>query len=164
MNTSRTLEERNLRVLGETVQIRLNRQQTQGAFALICCVTPPQGGVPSHVHSKENETFIVLEGLYEFRVGDSVIHGQPGTCLFAPKGIPHSFQNIGQNSARLMALFSPPGFEEYFEEVDAGNSVSPLSLEEIVALAQKYGVEPARPSTNPSDALSETTSRPRRDS
>ena len=73
MNTYRLLEERNLRALGETVQIRLRGQQTQGAFALICSVTPPQGGVPSHVHSKEDETFIVLEGLYEFRVGDSVI-------------------------------------------------------------------------------------------
>jgi len=163
MNTFQLLEERNLRALGETVQIRLRRQQTQGAFALISCVTPPQGGVPLHVHSKEDETFIVLEGLYEFRVGDSVIHGQPGTCLFGPRGIPHSFQNIGQNPARLMVLFSPPGFEEYFEEVDAANSVSPLSLEELVARAQKYGVEPARPSTN-GDALNEAPSRARRDS
>lgn len=164
MNTSRLLEERNLRALGETVQIRLRGQQTQGAFALICCVTPLQGGVPSHVHSKEDETFIVVEGLYEFRVGDSVIQGQPGTCLFGPRGTPHSFQNIGQSPARLMVLFSPPGFEEYFEEVDAANSVSPLSLEELVARAQKYGVEPVWPSTTPSDALSEAASRARRDS
>ena len=164
MNTSQLLEERNLRALGETVQIRLRRQQTQGAFALISCVTPPQGGVPLHVHSKEDETFIVLEGRYEFRVGDSVIQGQPGTCLFGPKGIPHTYQNIGQNPARLMVLFSPPGFEEYFEDVDAANSVSPLSLEELVARAHKYGIEPARPSTNLGDALSEATSRARRDS
>src|SRR5215469_13229687 len=106
MNTPRPLEERNLRALGETVQIRLRRQQTQGAFALISCITPPRGGVPSHVHSKEDETFIVLEGLYEFRVGDSVILGQPGTCLFGPRGIPHSYQNVGQNSGRLLVLFS----------------------------------------------------------
>src|SRR5579864_5548401 len=43
--------------------------------------TPPQAGPPPHRHSREDESFYVLEGEYEFVLGGQTIHA-PGRHVF----------------------------------------------------------------------------------
>lgn len=46
----------------------------------------PGGGALPHTHSREDETFQVLEGEYEVTVVGMTLHAKPGTTLFAPRG------------------------------------------------------------------------------
>ena len=60
-------EGRQLRVLSDIVEIKLSGAETNGAYTLIEVQTPPQGGASIlHTHPPQ-ETFIILEGIYEFK-------------------------------------------------------------------------------------------------
>ncbi|WP_223596794.1 cupin domain-containing protein [Neobacillus bataviensis] len=47
---------------------------------------------PPHTHLREDETFYVLEGQITYYIDDTVIHATPGTYVYAPKGIEHTFK------------------------------------------------------------------------
>jgi mannose-6-phosphate isomerase-like protein (cupin superfamily) len=73
----------------------------------------------SHIHSRIEELFYVLDGQMELRAGDRIIHGGPGTFVCVPAGVPHAFANRGESPARLLLVCSPAGHERYFEELAA---------------------------------------------
>lgn len=70
-----------------------------------------------HVHRVQEETFYMLEGECEWRVGDRVIRATPGTYLFVPPGVRHDIANVGAKPARVLMTVSPPGHEHYFEQL-----------------------------------------------
>lgn len=128
-----------LHVMGEAIRIQLSGQDTGGAYAVVEDDTPPQAGPPLHVHTREDEAFFVLSGLYEFQIDGQTLTASAGTMLYAPRGVPHGFRNIHTANSRMLIFFSPAGFEHWFEEVDAASAAGPPSFETIVALAAKYG-------------------------
>jgi mannose-6-phosphate isomerase-like protein (cupin superfamily) len=130
-----------LTVIRETVTVKLRGSQTGGAYSVLEEEMPPGCGVPLHVHRHEDEGFYVLEGQYEFRIGDEIIRAEVGSCLFAPRDIPHMFRNIGDRPARLLVTLSPPGFEVFFEEMDRRRRNGPVSLEEVAELGHQYGLD-----------------------
>ena len=71
-------EGRMLWVVGELLPLKLVGSDTDGAFALLEEVTPPQGGPPPHMHTREDETFYVLEGELEFVVGGRALLATAG--------------------------------------------------------------------------------------
>jgi len=71
----------------------------------------------AHYHTKMEEFFYVLEGEVNLRSGDRVIRGGPGTFVSVPRGAAHSYGNPGPGMARVLLITSPPGFEQYFEEL-----------------------------------------------
>ncbi|MFL6085518.1 MAG: cupin domain-containing protein [Mycobacterium sp.] len=46
---------------------------------------------PPHRHRREDEIFCVLEGEYEFVVGDRTIPATAGSVVYGPRNIPHTF-------------------------------------------------------------------------
>ena len=78
---------------------------------------PPGFSTGLHVHRVQEETFYVLEGQCEWKVGDELIHARPGTYIFIPPGVPHNIGNASDKPARLLMTVSPPGHEHYFEEL-----------------------------------------------
>jgi quercetin dioxygenase-like cupin family protein len=74
------------------------------------------GGPPPHIHHREDETFQILEGEYEFTVAGQTFVAGKGATIFAPRGIPHTYRYLGQTPGRLMCVITPAGFEGFFEE------------------------------------------------
>ncbi|MBS0344293.1 MAG: cupin domain-containing protein, partial [Proteobacteria bacterium] len=70
-----------------------------------------------HVHRVQEETFYMLEGECEWRVGDQVVRATPGAFLFVPPGVPHNIANVGAGTARVLMTVSPPGHEHYFRKL-----------------------------------------------
>ena len=70
-----------------------------------------------HVHRVQEESFYLLEGECEWRVGDEVVRATPGTYLFIPPGVRHDIANVSAKPARVLMTVSPPGHERYFEEL-----------------------------------------------
>lgn len=135
-----------LNVLGDVVIAVLDGPDTGGAYAVQQQATQPRSGPPLHRHSREDESFFVLEGEYEITIGEQVLRASAGTFVFAPRGIAHTFQCVGTTPGRIQVIISPPGFEKFFEEVDRlvkEGSLTNFSkdIAKVVALARKYGVE-----------------------
>jgi quercetin dioxygenase-like cupin family protein len=130
-----------LRVLGETITIKVRGEETGGAYSMIETVAPPGGGPPLHVHHREDESFYVLEGEFEVRIADETLRVGPGAFLFAPRDIPHTYRNVGDSPGRFVAVISPPGFERFFKEVHELGQEGPPAREALLALARKYDLE-----------------------
>ena len=130
-----------LHVLGDVVMSLVVGADTGGAYAVQQQATHPGGGPPLHRHSREDEGFCVLEGEYEFQVGEQTFRAGPGTFVFGPRGIPHTFKCVGPGPGKIQVIISPPGLEAFFEEVDVLARQGPPDVGKVVALAGKYGVE-----------------------
>lgn len=67
---------------------------------------------PPHAHHDFMKIVYVLEGHYDFRVGDATFCGGPGTMVVVPKGSQHTFTT--STGGRALFVCSPAGNEELF--------------------------------------------------
>ena len=132
-------------LVGDTYTTLLSGAQTGGAFTLLEALVPPDTGPPPHHHNAEDETFILLEGEVTFQVGDEVIDARPGTTVFVPRGVVHSFKNISGGLARMLFMYNPPGMEGMFAEIGHPGTrnvqAPPLNMadvEAMIAVSGKY--------------------------
>jgi quercetin dioxygenase-like cupin family protein len=139
---------RSIEVLpGETVIFKAVSTDTDGAYTLIEVIDEPQAGPPLHLHRREDESFYILEGTFAFQIGDLAETATAGWFMTAPKGVPHSYKNIGTTPAKMLTLFVPAGIENFFEDLSKLTAAGTLDIDSIAAVAAKQGVElvPAPP-------------------
>lgn len=139
-STHETNEPKPLAVVGDVIRVLLGGAASEGKSAMIEETSPPGGGPPPHVHAHEDETFYVLEGEVEFLLGDRWTPVSPGTSVWGPRGVAHTFRNVGSAPSRVLAVLTPAGFERFFEEVDRLSQSGPPAPEQLVALGQRYGL------------------------
>ena len=83
---------------------------------------------------------------------------------FGPRGLPHSFQNVGDTPGRLLVVTTPSGLERFFErfaelppgsidpdglaEIGRANGIQvvgpPLAVSDPLQTAQRTGTAPGR--------------------
>lgn len=127
-----------LSVLGTEIQVFLSAKATGGQYTAYRCVVPPAGGPPPHRHDFD-EAFYVLEGTLEILCGTETHIATAGTYVFAPRGIPHTFKNVGDTPAAYLGTATPGGHEAFFE--DADSLVGPLEIPTALALCERHGIE-----------------------
>jgi quercetin dioxygenase-like cupin family protein len=124
--------------------------ETNGAFALEELTTHTEFAPPPHIHRREDETYYILEGEFEFMKDDgSTVTAGQGSFVYLPKGRLHMHRNAGDAPARALVLVVPAGVDEFIEEAGQPatdpSSVPPPpempELQRIVETAQKYGIE-----------------------
>jgi quercetin dioxygenase-like cupin family protein len=134
---------------GDHYTFLVTGEESGGAYFAMEALVPPGGGPPPHIHRREDETFYLIEGDVEFRLGDEVITAGPGDFVNVPRGTVHRFRNAGTQTARMVLTFTPAGIEHWFDETleQAPNHVeeAPDNMEEVaaryVAAAPRYGLE-----------------------
>src|SRR5215467_3164198 len=65
-------------ILGIPMTIRIHGRDTGGVVSTVESHDVTGGGPPPHIHHREDETFQILEGDYEFMVGGKTIQAQKG--------------------------------------------------------------------------------------
>lgn len=128
--------------------LRVAAKETLGAYSFSEFVMQPGTGPAPHRHSREDEAFYVLEGQFEFKVGERgerVIAAGPGSVVFAPRGVPHAFKNVGTTPAKGLVVISPAGLEQFFGERRALEKEIPktdaIYAARLKALEEKFGLE-----------------------
>jgi len=128
-------------VLGIPMVIRIHGRDTGGVVSVVESHDVPGGGPPPHIHRREDETFQILEGEYEWTVGGKKFVAQKGATIFAPRGVPHTYRYLGQSPGRLMCVISPAGFEGFFEEIGALTAQEQQEIPRVVEIAKKFELE-----------------------
>lgn len=153
MNRQHTLtnpsEGRTIAVVGDIYRFLATGEETNGKYAMWEAIVPPGGGPPPHVHSREEESFYILEGEITFHLGDQQIVATAGMFANMPVGTPHSFKNESNQTAKMLISVAPAGLEDMFFEVgvplpEGSTSALPPTHEEIeklLAVAPNYGLE-----------------------
>jgi mannose-6-phosphate isomerase-like protein (cupin superfamily) len=128
---------------GQTIRCRVIGEQTGGAMAVLeATLGPGLLCAPPHMHRREDEVLVVLEGEITVQVGERVIEATPGQFVFKPRGVRHAFWNPGTTTARYLEFISPAGFEEYFKELaPLFPADGPPDVPQAVELAWKYEVD-----------------------
>jgi quercetin dioxygenase-like cupin family protein len=136
---------------GGLMEIKARAEDSGGALGVLEGRFFEEGyGPPLHVHSREDEVMYVLEGRIRFRRGDDEFVAGPGTWVWQPRGVPHTFA-VESDGARALVIFTPAGIERMFEDggVPAGESAEPPAPgpdpEAAAALAKRFGFEVVGP-------------------
>jgi quercetin dioxygenase-like cupin family protein len=134
---------------GDMYRFLVTGAETGGAYFVMEALVPPGGGPPLHIHRHEDETFYVVAGSCDFRLGDDAITAGPGDFVNIPRGSVHNFHNAGADTARLVLTFTPANIEKFFEEtleraLDP-TQPPPENVDEVAAryaaAAPRYGIE-----------------------
>ena len=123
-------------VVGDKITCKVAGDQTNGAYAVVEEISPPQGGPPLHLHRSTDEIFYVLEGEYQVICGQRTFGAPQGTVFVVPKSVPHSLRNISAATSRVLVTLIPAGFEKFFAE--ANDVTDPQKVMEI---AKHHDVE-----------------------
>lgn len=141
-------EGQQLDLLGDRYRLLADGDQTGGAFAAVEVTVSPGGGAPPHVDEREAIGWYVLEGTLDFMVEGEQMSLEPGTWIFSPKGVLHTFHNSSDAPVRALLLAVPSGLENFFKEVgrelSAGEETRPPTEEEVglvMETAPRYGIE-----------------------
>jgi mannose-6-phosphate isomerase-like protein (cupin superfamily) len=102
---------------GEQMAIRIDSRHLSGAVTVVEARVPVNGGPPAHYHKNRDETFEILEGTFRFRVGEEEFDAPKGTSVVVPRGIHHTWANIGATQGRILLIFTPGGIDEFFAEI-----------------------------------------------
>ena len=141
---------RSLWVFGELVRYKTRGEQTGGAYSLFEIASPSGGGPPPHIQHREDESFYLLEGEYEFLVEGRIFRVGAGSLIYVPRGHLHAHKNAGEGTGRLLLSQTPGGsHERFFEEIGepaVDDSRAPVQadqqhMENITAIATDYGIE-----------------------
>ena len=140
-------EGRSVWLVGDLITVKVSGEETGSAYSLMEDKTPPGGGPPPHVHANEDESFYVLEGEVELLIGERTVRVAAGSSAYLPRGVVHTFKNVGETPSRMLAVVSPGGLEEFF--LEAGEAATEGSrppegepdIGRIVEIGRRYGVE-----------------------
>jgi mannose-6-phosphate isomerase-like protein (cupin superfamily) len=112
-------------------------EQTSGEFALLQTQSEPPGfGPPLHLHRDSAEAFYVLEGEYLMYLEDRQQLCPPGTFVYVPRAVPHTFKVASSGPGKKLNLFSPTAMVGFFEELatsEAAGTATPSELDKIAA-------------------------------
>lgn len=142
-----TNEGRTIGIVGDIYRCLVTGAETGGRYAILEATVFPGGGPPPHLHTKEDETFYVLEGEITFQVGDEKFVGVPGTFVNMPIGNPHAFKNETGQTAKMLISLTPAGLEDYFIEIGQpfDGEIPPKpkkeEIEKLLNAAPRYGIE-----------------------
>jgi mannose-6-phosphate isomerase-like protein (cupin superfamily) len=130
---------------------KLTTNQTGGSIA-ICEFnikdTTDWHSVPTHVHTREDELWYVVEGELMFKINDQIKTAGPGSLVFGPRNTMHAYR-ISKAPVKYLLMLTPAGIDRLFLEVDSISKKFPRGGSEwkkrIGPLGEKYGAyQPAR--------------------
>jgi mannose-6-phosphate isomerase-like protein (cupin superfamily) len=132
---------------GAGVTVKVSEVETGG----LCTVWegrigPGTVGAGPHYHHGRDEFFYVLEGELVLRIGDERHTARAGTFAFVPRETIHGFHNASRDSATILVVHHPAGFERFLEEMQQ-LAARHGSKEERAVLAARFDMIPVPAST-----------------
>jgi mannose-6-phosphate isomerase-like protein (cupin superfamily) len=110
-----------------------------------------QSGEPrirDHVHSRHDETFVVIQGTYRVRLDDKIVTVEAGEIVFVPRGTAHTFRHVGPDSGRMLNVISPADgadmiFAEAVRTLDEYRAFTVAVDVPVLANLTEFGMTPA---------------------
>lgn len=130
---------------GVGVHFKIDGEDTGGALSVVEHPFDVGALVRPHVHTREDEISIVLEGDIGFRSEDHEAVLGPGGYIIKPRGQVHAMWNAGSVPARMIEIITPAGFEGIFRGFADLNDAGPIDPARVTALAAEFGLPYADP-------------------
>jgi mannose-6-phosphate isomerase-like protein (cupin superfamily) len=122
-----------------TMIIRLAGEDSGGS-TLVIEEVPPLVDTPRHVHEREDELFVGLEGEHVIQVGSHEHRIGPGDVAFGPRGVPHAQRRVVPGEGRLLIVATPAGLEGFFRELAAAQRDGTIGPQAYATASERYGI------------------------
>jgi quercetin dioxygenase-like cupin family protein len=129
-----------LNPLGGSVVFKVRGDETNGGLTALVATNAPGTGPPLHTHANEDELMLVTQGTFRFQIGDERREAGVGAVAFIPRGLPHTWQVVGEGSGSMFIVFSPAGMERFFERM-AEHAGGPTVLDAFRRIGSETGME-----------------------
>jgi mannose-6-phosphate isomerase-like protein (cupin superfamily) len=94
------------------VLISPSLQEGVEGLAVGMTILAPGKSSSFHSHDGECETWLIVSGEGEVRVGDEREPVGPESVVFLPRNLKHQIINTGQGPLRMFWIYTPPGGEK----------------------------------------------------
>jgi quercetin dioxygenase-like cupin family protein len=124
---------------GERLIFRSTADSSGGSvFRAELIVKPGTYVVRAHIHPRQEESFVVLEGEYGYQIGNRTGVAKPGDTLVCPVGVSHSQWNAGSGMLRIYYEHRPAltSAEIFFETQFGLSREGKLSSKGDISLLQ----------------------------
>ncbi len=122
----------------EFTKIIVGKEDSNSDYVISEGVMEPEGFVPDHYHKWEDQTFHVIEGELEAKIGEETVKISAGDSIHCPKGVSHYMKNIGNTNAKLISYIFPGDWaEEFFKETSKQTKSGQVDFKLI---EDKFGV------------------------
>lgn len=98
-----------------TVKVLLDASKSGGELSVLRTQQFAGDAAPWHLHGREDETMVLLDGAAIVWIGEDRHQLGPGGVAFMPRDVPHAYV-IQSETADAMFLITPPGLEEFFRQ------------------------------------------------
>lgn len=123
--------------------------RTHDSFSLLRTQNEPPGfGPPLHIHHDAAEAFYVLNGVYLMYLPSGEYRCEPGSFVYVPRGVPHTFQVVSEGAGEKLNLFAPSAMISFFSalaDAQGAGDVTPDMLEQIAIASHMEVVGPVPP-------------------
>src|SRR6202140_4646219 len=104
------------------------------------------GGGPRHLHHDQDEWIYVIDGEFNFEVGDKRFRVGAGESVFIPRKVPHVWARVSGGPGNIINVYQPAGkMEEFFRELGKYNGKpyvhEALSIDEFRRLFHDHGMD-----------------------
>src|SRR2546425_5039436 len=124
------------------VRFMIDGGETQGGFAPVEHPMSPRAlAAPMHRHTREDEYSYVIQGRMGALLGDETLIANAGDLVFKPRNQWHTFWNAGDETASILEIISPAGFEGFFAELVELGGVTRAEPQTLMSLSERYGLE-----------------------
>lgn len=122
----------------EFTRIIVGKDASNSEYVISDGIIEPNGFVPDHYHKWEDQTFHVIEGELEAKVGETTYLLNVGDSIHCPKGVSHYIRNLGKTNAKLISYIFPGNWaEDFFAESSRQTKTGVFDLKLI---EDKFGV------------------------
>ncbi|CAB9498536.1 Cupin 2, conserved barrel [Seminavis robusta] len=122
----------------EYTGVVVGKEATGGEYVITDGVIGPGGFVPDHYHKWEDQTFHVITGELQAKIGNETYQVGPGDTIHCPRGVSHFIENTGDTEVKLISYIFPGHWaEDFMAETSRQNHEGNLDLKLI---EDKFGV------------------------
>ncbi|BAZ05003.1 cupin domain-containing protein [Calothrix sp. NIES-3974] len=141
MSVLRSQEGQIVQVLSDRVCIKLKSTHSPNSMAVVTVDVPPDGFVPPHTHTQEEESYYMLEGSMVMQLGSEEFTIEPGDFVHVPAGTIHGYRNNSDQPIRFLAWTIGGSIDEFFIEMSTKIREIPKDLPKMPEILEKYGVK-----------------------
>ena len=136
-------------LVGNIITVLTPPLGSKGQMMVALCRTKPGAGSPHNRHPRDDESFYVLTGEFEFLVDGQTTRCGPGGFVAVPNGSPHQFTNTATTDSTMLIICAPGRVHDSFFR-EAGDALAdangawpdrPPDFPALEAAARRCGIE-----------------------
>ena len=133
-----------MKIGGEPNDCKVSARDTDGAMCVF--EFTGAGGGPRHRHHDQDEWVYIIDGEFDFEVGDERFRVGPGESVFLPRKVAHVWASTTGKPGKTINMYQPAGkMEEFFREVGKYNGKpqihEAMSFDEFCRLFHDHGMD-----------------------